>query len=48
MKKVMVVEDDEDILFIVTYILRQKGYTILPVSKGENAATGNCAFDVYA
>jgi DNA-binding response OmpR family regulator len=37
MKKVMVVEDDEDILFIVTYILRQKGYTILPVSKGENA-----------
>jgi DNA-binding response OmpR family regulator len=37
MQKVMVVEDDDDILFVVSFILQRNGYSILPISKGEEA-----------
>src|SRR3954452_14675164 len=37
MQKVMVVEDDEDILFIVSFILQQEGYSVLPISQCEQA-----------
>jgi DNA-binding response OmpR family regulator len=37
MQKVMVVEDDEDILFIVNHILKGNGYSVLPISKCEEA-----------
>lgn len=37
MPKVMIVEDDEDILFVVTFILKQNGYNIISISDGEKA-----------
>src|SRR3954447_233741 len=37
MQKVMIVEDDEDILFVVTFILKQNGFTVIPISDGEKA-----------
>jgi DNA-binding response OmpR family regulator len=37
MKKVIVVEDDEDILFIVSLILQRNGYSVLSISKCEEA-----------
>src|SRR3954469_26054530 len=37
MQKVMIVEDDEDILFVVTFILKQNGYTVIPIADGEKA-----------
>src|SRR3954452_18896415 len=37
MQKVMIVEDDEDILFVVTFILKQNGFNAIPISDGEKA-----------
>jgi DNA-binding response OmpR family regulator len=37
MPKVMIVEDDEDILFVVTFILKQNGLSVIPLSDGEKA-----------
>src|SRR3954466_5522053 len=37
MQKVMVVEDNEDILFVVNYILQKYGYSVLSISNGERA-----------
>jgi len=36
MKKVLVVEDDEDILFIATIVLTELGYTVVADVTGEN------------
>jgi len=35
MRKVIVVEDDDDILFVVSYMLEKNGYVVLPVVIGE-------------
>src|SRR3954451_25264201 len=35
MQKVIVVEDDDDILFVVSYMLEKNGYVVLPVVIGE-------------
>src|SRR3954449_293978 len=35
MRKLIVVEDDSDILFVVTYLLETNGYVVLPVVVGE-------------
>src|SRR5436309_400878 len=35
MRKVIVVEDDDDILFVVSYMLERSGYFVLPVVVGE-------------
>jgi len=37
MRRAIVVEDDEDILFVVSYILESNGYVVLPVVIGELA-----------
>lgn len=37
MPKVMIVEDDEDILFVVTFILKQNGFSVIAISDGEKA-----------
>src|SRR3954469_13230247 len=37
MQKVMVVEDDEDILFVVTFMLKQNGFSVIALSEGEKA-----------
>lgn len=35
MRSVIVVEDDDDILFVVSYMLESNGYMVLPVVVGE-------------
>jgi len=35
MRKIIVVEDDDDILFVVSYMLERNGYVVLPVVVGE-------------
>src|SRR4051794_33425333 len=35
MKRVIVVEDDDDILFVVSFMLERNGYVVLPVVIGE-------------
>jgi DNA-binding response OmpR family regulator len=35
MRKVVVAEDDDDILFVVTYMLERNGYVVSPVVVGE-------------
>ena len=35
MRRVIVVEDDDDILFIATYTLERNGYFVLPLVVGE-------------
>ena len=35
MRRVIVVEDDDDILFVVSYMLETNGYVVLPVVVGE-------------
>src|SRR3954453_10444338 len=35
MRKVIVVEDDDDILFVVSYMLERNGYVVLPLVVGE-------------
>ena len=37
MKKVMIVEDDQDILYIASYILEQQGFSVLSISQCEEA-----------
>src|ERR1700712_5192676 len=35
MRRIIVVEDDDDILFVVSYMLERNGYIVLPVVVGE-------------
>jgi len=35
MRRIIVVEDDDDILFVVSYMLEKSGYMVLPVAVGE-------------
>jgi CheY-like chemotaxis protein len=40
-KKIVVAEDDEDILFILDMILNDAGYKVEPVSNGSSIVSGN-------
>jgi DNA-binding response OmpR family regulator len=35
-KRILVVEDDKDILFITKYVLEKRGHTVFPDDTGEN------------